>query len=109
MRKNLKRSTLPIIKRRGRKKIPNLTPQYQAKLEEKEDRSIEIADAEILKTIANLNGRLSVANLAEFHKRMVEHKVPCVQEPKDVFGARVAQYLDPDGLVISVGEERGRR
>ncbi|PYQ64495.1 MAG: hypothetical protein DMF54_14120 [Acidobacteria bacterium] len=35
-----------------------------AQLEEKEDRSIEIADAEILKTIANLNGRLSVANLA---------------------------------------------
>ena len=52
---------------------------------------------------------LSVANLAEFHQRMVEHKVPCVQEPKDVFGARVAQYLDPDGLVVSVGEERRGR
>ena len=32
----------------------------------------------------------------------------CVQEPKDVFGARIAQYLDPDGLAISVSEERGR-
>jgi catechol 2,3-dioxygenase-like lactoylglutathione lyase family enzyme len=31
---------------------------------------------------------------------------PCIQEPKDVFGARIAQYLDPDGLAISVSEER---
>jgi hypothetical protein len=37
---------------------------------------------------------------------MVANKVPCIQEPKEVFGARVAQYADPDGLVISVGEER---
>jgi lactoylglutathione lyase len=49
---------------------------------------------------------LSVPNLDEFHNRMVERKVPCIQEPKEVFGARVAQYLDPDGLAISVGEER---
>ena len=49
---------------------------------------------------------LSVSNLDEFHRRMVEGKVPCVEEPKEVFGARVAQYLDPDGLAISVGEDR---
>jgi lactoylglutathione lyase len=49
---------------------------------------------------------LSVPSLDEFHAKMVEHNVPCLQEPKDVFGARVAQYADPDGLVISVGEER---
>ena len=49
---------------------------------------------------------LSVQNLDEFHNRMVERNVPCLQEPKEIFGARVAQYLDPDGLVISVGEER---
>jgi lactoylglutathione lyase len=49
---------------------------------------------------------LSVPNLDEFHKRMVEQNVPCVQEPTTVFGARVAEYLDPDGLGISVGEER---
>jgi len=36
----------------------------------------------------------------------MRRKVLCVQEPKEVFGARVAQYADPDGLVISVGEER---
>ena len=49
---------------------------------------------------------LSVPNLAEFHNRMVDRNVPCVQQPKEVFGARVAQYLDPDGLALSVGEER---
>ncbi|MHC4945505.1 MAG: VOC family protein, partial [Planctomycetota bacterium] len=49
---------------------------------------------------------LSVPDLDAFHERMVENSVPCIQEPKDVFGARLAQYLDPDGLVISVGEER---
>ena len=49
---------------------------------------------------------LSVANLDEFHRRMVENDVPCTQEPKELFGARIAQYIDPDGLGISVGEER---
>ena len=49
---------------------------------------------------------LSVPDLEEFHKRMVERNVPCIQEPKEVFGARIAQYLDPDGLAISVGEEK---
>jgi len=47
-----------------------------------------------------------VADLDEFHRRMAAHAVPCVQEPKEVFGSRVAQYSDPDGLVFSVGEER---
>ncbi len=47
---------------------------------------------------------LSVPNLDEFHKRMVEKGVKCVQEPMDTFGARLAQYLDPDGLAISVAE-----
>lgn len=49
---------------------------------------------------------LSVPNLDEFHKRMVENDVPCIHEPREVFGARIAQYVDPDGLAISVGEER---
>jgi lactoylglutathione lyase len=48
---------------------------------------------------------LQVPNLNAFHERMVEHHVGCIQEPTAVFGSRVAQYLDPDGLVISVGEE----
>jgi lactoylglutathione lyase len=49
---------------------------------------------------------LSVPDLEAFHRRMIEHNVRCLQEPKDVFGTRVAQYLDPDGLGISVAEER---
>ncbi|MCW8823546.1 MAG: VOC family protein [Ignavibacteriaceae bacterium] len=47
----------------------------------------------------------SVHNLDEFHKQMIENNVTCFQEPKEVFGAMIAQYLDPDGLVISVSEE----
>jgi hypothetical protein len=47
-----------------------------------------------------------VPNLDEFHKRMVEKNVACLQEPKEVFGARLAQYEDPDGLAISVGEAK---
>ncbi len=49
---------------------------------------------------------LAVPNLDEFHQRMVEKRVPCIQEPTETFGARIAQYVDPDGLVISVSEER---
>ncbi|MCI0594955.1 MAG: VOC family protein [candidate division Zixibacteria bacterium] len=52
---------------------------------------------------------LSVPNLDEFHKRLLDKKVPCLQEPKAVFGVRIAQYLDPDGLSISVSEERRGR
>ena len=47
----------------------------------------------------------SVKNLDRFHHRMVDKNVKCIQEPKSVFGTRIAQYLDPDGLSISVGEE----
>ncbi len=49
---------------------------------------------------------LQVPNLEEFHDRMVEKNVPCAQEPTEVFGARIAQYVDPDGLVFSVSGER---
>ena len=49
---------------------------------------------------------IRVPDLDAFHRRMVEAKVRCLQEPKEVFGSRVAQYVDPDGLPISVGEEK---
>ena len=49
----------------------------------------------------------AVPNLDEFHQRMVDKGVPCLQEPKEMFGARIAQYLDPDDGPISVSEERG--
>jgi lactoylglutathione lyase len=51
---------------------------------------------------------LSVPDLDGFHRRMAESNVPCVQEPRASFGARTAQYLDPDGLVITVGEASPR-
>jgi len=51
---------------------------------------------------------LSVPNLDEFHKRMVERSVPCLQPPTETFGVRIAQYADPDGLVISVSEARSQ-
>ena len=37
---------------------------------------------------------------------MIGNAVTCVQDPKDTFDAKLAQYLDPDGLVITVSEER---
>ncbi len=49
---------------------------------------------------------LGVPSVDEFHKRMLAANVPCLQPPKDLFGARIAQDADPDGLVISVSEDR---
>jgi lactoylglutathione lyase len=49
---------------------------------------------------------LNVPNLDEFHMRMIENHVTCVQPPKETFSARVARYVDPDGLEFSVAEER---
>lgn len=49
---------------------------------------------------------LSVPDLASFHKKMTDNNVPCVQEPKNVFGSMIAQYADPDGLSISVSQAR---
>ena len=49
---------------------------------------------------------LAVPDLDAFHKKMMGMKVRCLQPPRDAFGARIAQYADPDGLAISVGEER---
>lgn len=48
----------------------------------------------------------STGNLDEFHDRMAANNVRCIQPPTPIFGARVAQYADPDGLAFSVGEER---
>jgi hypothetical protein len=45
-----------------------------------------------------------VADLDAFHRQMRASGVPCVQEPKTQFGAKLAQYSGSDGLVFSVGE-----
>ena len=47
-----------------------------------------------------------VPDLDAFHDRMLRHNVPCLQPPKEQFGARLAQYVDPDGMVISVSQSR---
>jgi lactoylglutathione lyase len=47
----------------------------------------------------------AVRDLDAFHSRMIEHDVICTQQPKDLFGSKIAQYLDPDGLTISVTED----
>jgi lactoylglutathione lyase len=66
-------------------------------------------DADPLQTPAGrCKPGFAVADLDAFHRRMLEQNVRCIQPPKDVFGARIAQYLDPDALAISVGEERAR-
>ena len=44
-----------------------------------------------------------VPDLDLFHSRMLENNVRCLQEPTETFGTRIAQYVDPDGLVFSVG------
>jgi lactoylglutathione lyase len=51
---------------------------------------------------------LNVADLDAFHERVTAAGVRCIQPPKETFGVRIAQYLDPDGLLISVGEMRSR-
>ncbi len=50
----------------------------------------------------NCRPGLAVPDLDEFHQRMMAQGVPCIQEPTVTFGVRLAQYADPDGLVITV-------
>ena len=43
-----------------------------------------------------------VPDIDVFHQRMTEQNVTCLHEPTETFGVRIAQYVDPDGLVFSV-------
>lgn len=47
-----------------------------------------------------------VPNLDEFHDRMVKSNVQCVQEPTATFGVKIANYVDPDGMIFSVSGAR---
>lgn len=47
-----------------------------------------------------------VEDLDVFHTKMIENDVAVVRNPVEEFGVRIAQYLDPDGLVFSVSELR---
>ena len=48
-----------------------------------------------------------VPDLDDFHERMIEQNVPCIQGPTETFGVRIAQYVDPDGMVFSVSGAQG--
>jgi lactoylglutathione lyase len=62
------------------------------------------ADADATLPAGRCRPGFTVHDLDEFHSRMLEHNVVCTQQPKDLFGSRMAQYVDPDGLVLSVSE-----
>ena len=68
-----------------------------------------VEDGTDTQTAGRCRPGLGVPDIDEFHKRMIDRKVRCVQEPKETFGVRIAQYAYPDGLVISVSEERRGR
>ena len=48
----------------------------------------------------------SVPDLDEYHKKLMAQHVTCVQPPTATFGVRIAVYKDPDGLEISVSEQK---
>jgi len=49
-----------------------------------------------------------VPDLDEFHARMLQNNVECKQQPTETFGVKIAQYVDPDGLVFSVSGATNR-
>jgi catechol 2,3-dioxygenase-like lactoylglutathione lyase family enzyme len=59
-----------------------------------------------LSTAGQCRPGFTVGDLDSFHSKMVASNVETVESPRDVFGARIAQYRDPDGLIISVSEAR---
>jgi len=50
---------------------------------------------------------LQVGDLNKLHSQLVGNGVTCIKPPTSSFGARIAQYLDPDGLIVSVSESKG--
>ncbi len=72
----------------------------------KSDGSASDADTQHAEPAGSCRTGFEVQNLDVFHERMIENNVRCVQEPTATFGARISQYLDPDGLLFSVGEAR---
>ncbi len=70
------------------------------------DGSVADADTQQAEPAGSCRTGVQVPNLDEFHERMIENNVRCTQEPTSTFGARIAQYVDPDGMVFSVSEAR---
>ena len=49
---------------------------------------------------------LAVPDLQAFHDRVIANGVRCQRAPREEFGTRLASYIDPDGLVFAVSEQR---
>jgi lactoylglutathione lyase len=47
-----------------------------------------------------------VDDLDAFHAGMMQKTVTCIRPPREVFGVRLANYADPDGLPFSVSQNR---
>ena len=68
----------------------------------KSDASTPVRETQGAEQAGQCRAGFQVQNLDEFHKRMTDHDVPCIREPTETFGVRIAQYVDPDGLILSV-------
>ncbi len=49
----------------------------------------------------------SVPDLQAYHAHLLAQGVECVRAPEEVFGAWIAQYRDPDGMLLSVSQTQG--
>ena len=48
----------------------------------------------------------SVDDLDGFHEQLKQKGVICIQPPTEEFGAKLARYLDIDGLQFSISQKR---
>jgi len=49
----------------------------------------------------------SVPDLRALHAELTAAGVPCRQPPRDLHGTLLAEYADPDGLPLSISQDRG--
>ncbi len=64
------------------------------------------ADISVGESAGTVRFGFNVPDLDAYHEKLCAREVACVQEPKLQFGAKLAQYRGPDGLLFSVGEAR---
>ena len=72
----------------------------------KSDGSASDTDTQQAEPAGSCRTGFQAPNLDEFHERMVKNNVQCAQVPTETFGVRIAQYIDPDGMVFSVSHAR---
>jgi lactoylglutathione lyase len=64
----------------------------------------QVVDDERSESPGSCRPGLRVPDLDAFHERMLNLNVQCRQPPTKSFGTRIATYVDPDGLTISLAE-----